>query len=114
MLADSPAWAAVYGVAGVHNRCFRGPSPLTGKISGAHLRSAEHLALQGALDHPGPPSTDQADTDKVTPINNITSGHHRLIIPLKSDMATDPLLPVIRRYCRQLDTADRSPVAGKY
>jgi len=67
MLADSPAWAAVYGVAGVHNRCFRGSSPLTGKISGAHLRSAEHLALQGALDHPGPPSTDQADTDESYP-----------------------------------------------
>ena len=114
MLADSPAWAAVYGVAGVHNRCFRGPSPLTGKISGAHLRSAEHLALQGALDHLGHHPLTKPTPMKVTPINNITSGHHRLIIPLKSDMATDPLLPVIRRYCRQLDAANRSPVAGKY
>jgi hypothetical protein len=50
---------------------------------------------------------------KVTPINNITSGHHRLIIPLKSDMATDPLLPVIGRCCRQLDVADRFSGRGQ-
>ena len=67
MLADNPAWAAVYGSLVCTIGAFAVLSPLTRKISRDHLRSAEHLALQGALDHPGPPSTDQADTDESYP-----------------------------------------------
>jgi hypothetical protein len=78
----------------------RGSSP----ISGTSRAAGGPSTVLGH--HPLPKPNAMA----VIPINNISqSGHHRLINRLRSDIAADPLLPLIGTLLRQLDgAADRS------